>query len=116
MAKPTPIHARAPGAYTSTKTTTGNSTRRTYPLTPVYDMTPMAFAPSAHGELSEFRLSLDITELVRASTWGRALSLAQDYVMRLRDSSLLSRDFTPCVDKLQTHIDQAAERLKRLAP
>ena len=90
--------------------------RRTYPLTPVYDMTPMAFAPSAHGELSEFRLSLEITELVRASTWARALSLAQDYVMRLRTSSLLSRDFAPCVDKLQTHIDQAAERLKRLAP
>ena len=42
--------------------------------------------------------------------------MAQDYVMRLRTSSLLSRDFAPCVDKLQTHIDQAAERLKRLAP
>ena len=40
----------------------------------------------------------------------------QDYVMRLRTSSLLSRDFAPCVDKLQTHIDHAAERLKRLAP
>ena len=26
MVKPTPIHALAPGAYTSTKTTTGNST------------------------------------------------------------------------------------------
>ena len=26
MVKPTPIHARAPGAYTSTKTTKGNST------------------------------------------------------------------------------------------
>lgn len=87
-----------------------------FSLAPVYDMTPMGFAPTAPGELPEFRLSLDIIDVVNPSTWARALSLAQDYVMRLRDSSLLSRDFAPCVDKLQTHIDQAAERLKRLAP
>ena len=87
-----------------------------FSLAPVYDMTPMVFAPTAPGELPEFRLSLDIIDVVNPSTWARALSLAQDYVMRLRTSSLLSRDFAPCVDKLQTHIDQAAERLKRLAP
>ena len=87
-----------------------------FSLAPVYDMTPMGFAPTAPGELPEFRLSLDIIDVVNPSTWARALSLAQDYVMRLRTSSLLSRDFAPCVDKLQTHIDQAAERLKRLAP
>jgi hypothetical protein len=87
-----------------------------FSLAPVYDMTPMGFAPTAPGELPAFRLSLDILDLVNPSTWARALSLAQNYVVRLRDSCLLSREFAPCIAKLQTHIEQAAERLKRLAP
>ncbi|MBS0451526.1 MAG: type II toxin-antitoxin system HipA family toxin YjjJ [Proteobacteria bacterium] len=87
---------------------------RPYQLAPAYDMTPMAFAPTAGGELAQRELSLNISNDVRAEAWHVALPLAQEFVHRLRGSGDLSKGFKPCVAVLSDRVAEAAQRIARL--
>lgn len=91
-------------------------------LAPAYDMTPMAFAPTAAGEVPVRPLALVIGPQVPAHTWRRALPMAQDFVGRLSDPARkgggkagFSTGFAECIDALQAHVGQAQERIARLA-
>lgn len=86
---------------------------RLYQLAPAYDMTPMAFAPTAAGELPERLLALHVGEQVPARIWLRALPLAQEFVRRLQAASGLSPGFAPCMAALQQHMALAAVRIGR---
>jgi hypothetical protein len=86
-----------------------------YDLAPAYDMTPMAFAPTPEGNLTDRGLTLNIADTVPAATWHKALALAQNYVHRLRHSDGFSADFSPCITQLQSHVDLASQRIQRLA-
>lgn len=94
---------------------------RPYQLAPVYDMTPMAFAPTAAGDVPVRRLELVIGSQVAARTWRLALPLAQDFVGRLAGlgkggaTGGFSEGFAACVDALRAHVAQAEERIDRLA-
>lgn len=85
-----------------------------YRLAPAYDMTPMAFAPTAGGDLPERHLELNVGEQVAARAWLQALPLAQEFVGRLRRVEGFSGGFEPCLAALQRHAALAEERIGRL--
>lgn len=86
---------------------------RLYRLAPAYDMTPMAFAPTATGELPERLLALHVGEQVPARTWLQALPLAQEFVQRLQAAGGLSPGFAPCMAALKQHVALAAVQIGR---
>ncbi len=89
---------------------------RPYQLAPVYDMTPMAFAPSTGGDLPVRQLNLNISPEVPAQAWLRALPLAQEFVRRLSGCGMLSEGFSGPLKALRTHVEVAEQRISRLAP
>ncbi|WPB55264.1 type II toxin-antitoxin system HipA family toxin YjjJ [Xylophilus sp. GOD-11R] len=89
---------------------------RPYQLAPAYDMSPMAFAPTAGGDLVQRELGLTIGNEVPAAAWHRALSMAQAFVARLQACEGWSDGFRPCLTALEERMDEAATRIGRLAP
>ena len=89
--------------------------RRPYELAPAYDMTPMAFAPTAGGGLPSRSLELTVGEQVSAAAWKEALAMAQVFVRRLEDEQGFSAGFDACKAELVRHVTVAAERTGRLA-
>ncbi|MFT3812107.1 MAG: type II toxin-antitoxin system HipA family toxin YjjJ [Acidovorax sp.] len=85
-----------------------------YGVAPAYDMTPMAFAPTAGGDLPERSLDPYIAPQVPAAVWQRALALAQAYMQRLLAAPGFSPRFGPCIATLQGHVALAAQRIARL--
>lgn len=83
-------------------------------MAPTYDMTCMAFAPTAGGNLAFRPLSLHISSAVPAGAWHQALDAAQDFVARLQGSEALSGAFGPCVEALVAHVAESGERIGRL--
>ncbi|MEF7613829.1 type II toxin-antitoxin system HipA family toxin YjjJ [Aquincola sp. MAHUQ-54] len=88
---------------------------RPYQLAPAYDMTCMAFAPTAGGDLPLREWPLAVSSDVPAPAWHRALAMARDFLARLQRCSDLSEGFQPCVAALATRIAQAGDRIARLA-
>lgn len=88
---------------------------RPYQLAPTYDMTPMAFAPSRSGKLSNSVGSAVLHPSVSPDHWRAAMQMATDYLMKLRGCSALSADFAVCLDALAAHLDQAGAQIARLA-
>ncbi len=89
--------------------------RRPYELAPAYDMTPMAFAPTAGGGLPNRALELTVGEQVSAVVWKEALVIAQVFVRRLEGEQGFSAGFKACRCELLRHVAVAAERILRLA-
>ena len=88
---------------------------RPYQLAPAYDMTPMAFAPTAGGDLPQRALELNIGEQVSARVWIRALPMAREFVRRLSVADGLSTGFNQSIVALQGHVEAATERIERMA-
>ena len=88
---------------------------RPYALSPAYDMLPMAFSPTAGGEVRDTVPSAHIHTAVEGSTWRAAHGLAQTYLARLRDEAGLSAAFQPCIGALQAHLAEASQKIGRLA-
>ena len=88
---------------------------RPYELAPAYDMTPMAFAPTAGGGLPNRTLELTVGEQVSAVVWKEALGIAQVFVGRLEDEDEFSSGFDACKAELVRHLTVAKERIGRLA-
>ena len=88
---------------------------RPYQLAPAYDMTCMAFAPTAGGDLPQRELALTINRDVPAAAWHQALEMAQDFLGRLQHGSEVSEGFQPCLAMLATRLSEATERIMRMA-
>ncbi|QWT46850.1 type II toxin-antitoxin system HipA family toxin YjjJ [Azospira inquinata] len=86
-----------------------------YALAPAYDMLPMAFAPTAGGDLPQTLASAPLPPAIGAEAWRRALGVARDYLARLREESGFSAAFRPCIGALETHLAAMAEQISRLA-
>lgn len=84
-----------------------------YTLAPAYDMTPMAFAPTAGGDLPQRPLGLHIADQVSAQAWQQALRLAKAYVHQLAQAPL-SPSFSSCLNALQAHVALAGTRIAHL--
>ena len=89
--------------------------RRPYELAPAYDMTPMAFAPTAGGGLPDRKLELTVGEQVSAAVWKEALAMAQVFVRRVEGEEGFSAGFDGCKAELVRHVTVAAERVGRLS-
>jgi len=89
--------------------------RRPYELAPAYDMTPMAFAPTAGGGLPDRTLELTVGEQVSAAAWKEGLAMAQVFVRRLEDEEGFSAGFDAGKAELVRHVRVVAERIGRLA-
>jgi hypothetical protein len=87
---------------------------RPYELAPAYDMTPMAFAPTAGGGLPERSLELTVGEQVSAAAWKEALAMAQVFVRRLKGEEGFSAGFDECKIELLRYLAVAAVRIGRL--
>jgi hypothetical protein len=87
---------------------------RPYQLTPAYDMLPMAFAPRSSGVIVNTLPPATLTAAIDGATWREAQRLATAFLTRLRDSTAFSARFTPCIEALAGHIDEAAGRIDRI--
>ena len=88
---------------------------RPFIAAPAYDMTPMTFAPSSSGKLSNTIPKTAFHACVRNHHWRSALGLAQRYVKALQSSPAFSADFAECVDALIDHVERAQTQIARLA-
>jgi hypothetical protein len=86
-----------------------------YQLAPAYDMTPMGFRPRGSGGLSDQlaipHISLDVPSVI----WRKALSVAETFYARVKAHGEFSERFTPCIEALDTHLNNAKKMLARLA-
>lgn len=89
--------------------------RRPYELAPAYDMTLMAFAPTAGGGLPGRALELTAAEQVSAAAWKEALAMAQVFVRRVEGEEGFGAGFDACKAELLRYVGVAAERVGRLA-
>lgn len=85
-----------------------------YALAPAYDMSPMAFAPRSGGGLPDSLPAANIRADVANQTWRQAEGLARAYLDRVKTAGGFSQRFAPCLDSLEVHVAQAAQRVARL--
>jgi len=85
-------------------------TGRPYALSPAYDMLPMAFSPTSSGLVKDALAAAHVHASVDGPTWRRALERAQDFVSRLHQDARFSANFAPCIQALDAHLDDAAQK------
>ena len=83
-------------------------------LAPAYDVLPMGFAPRRSGALADTLPPVSLSASVGGDTWRKALQMAEMFFARVRDCDGFSDRFSPCVEALGRHIDEAASRIARL--
>lgn len=88
---------------------------RPYELAPAYDMLPMAFAPTAGGQLPNTFNSPEISGDVGNAVWKQALGLAQAYLQQLEQHSGFSPDFKTCIEALSNALLEASLKIGKLA-
>lgn len=88
---------------------------RPYELAPAYDMLPMAFAPTAGGQLPKTLSVQEISGEISNAVWKKALSLAQTYLQELEQHSGLSPEFWHCIETLKNAILEASLKIEKLA-
>ncbi len=87
---------------------------RPYELAPAYDMTAMAFRPTAGGALQDTLAGPVLHADVSHATWRRAHGLAQGFIDRLASAGGFSARFAPCIAALASHVATAAQHIGRL--
>ncbi|MCB1886789.1 MAG: type II toxin-antitoxin system HipA family toxin YjjJ [Rhodocyclaceae bacterium] len=88
---------------------------RPYRLAPAYDVLPMGFAPRSSGALADTLAPASLSAEVDGASWREALALAEAFLAAAGACQGFSPRFTPCLDSLRRHIDEAAARIARLA-
>lgn len=87
---------------------------RPYRLAPAYDMTCMAFRPTASGRLQDSLMAAAISAEVGNEVWRQAQALAEDFLRRVQAETRFSARFAPCVAALRAHLAAAGEKTGRL--
>lgn len=87
---------------------------RPYQLAPAYDVLPMGFAPGSGGTIVNTLPPASLSASVDGETWRAALHLAEGFFAMLSDCAGFSGSFTPCIEAIRQHIDEAASRIARL--
>lgn len=87
---------------------------RPYAIAPVYDMTPMAFAPRRGGGLPDSLAAPTIHASGANETWRRAEVLARAFLIRVMAAREFSHRFTPCITALERHVEAASAKIGRL--
>lgn len=87
---------------------------RPYQLAPAYDVLPMGFAPRSGGAIVNTLPPASLPASVDGETWRAALHLAELFFAMLSDCAGFSGSFTPCIEAIRQHIDEATSRIARL--
>lgn len=87
---------------------------RPYSLSPVYDMLPMAFSPTAGGILRDTMSAAYLHPSVDGGIWHQARKLASDYRTRLSNDSRFSDAFQSCINAMGRHMDEASQGINKL--
>lgn len=87
---------------------------RPYQLAPAYDVLPMGFAPRSGGAIVDTLPPALLPASVDGDTWREALHLAEMFFATVSNCNGFSASFSPCIDALRRHIDEAASRIARL--
>lgn len=87
---------------------------RPYQLAPAYDVLPMGFAPRSSGAVVDTLSPAALTSAVAGETWREALHLAESFYSLLKVCDGFSERFSPCIEAIRRHIDEAAARIARL--
>lgn len=88
---------------------------RPYRLAPPYDVLPMGFAPKSSGELVNELPLLSMPNIISGDCWREALARAEQFLTEAERCDRFSVSFTPCLHALRSHLDEAKERIARLA-
>ena len=87
---------------------------RPYHLAPAYDILPMGFAPKTSGAMANDLTPLTLSDVVSANIWREALALAREFFTRVSACDDFSASFSPCIEAIGRHIDEASSRIDRL--
>ena len=87
---------------------------RPYQLAPAYDVLPMGFAPGSGGAVVNTLPPASLSASVDAETWRQALNLAESFFAMASDCDSFSASFSPCIEAIRRHIDNAASSIARL--
>lgn len=87
---------------------------RPYRLAPAYDVLPMGFAPGSGGAVVDTLQPASLSASVDGETWREALHLAEMFFAMASDCDGFSSRFSPCIETIRRHIDEAASRIARL--
>lgn len=87
---------------------------RPYQLAPAYDVLPMGFAPGGGGAVVDTLPPASLSASVDGETWREALHLAEIFFVMVSDCDGFSGRFSPCIEAIRRHIDEAASRIARL--
>ena len=87
---------------------------RPYQLAPAYDVLPMGFAPRSGGAIVDTLPPASLPVSVDGETWRKALHLAEMFFALVSDCDGFSSRFSPCIEAMRRHIDEAAPRIARL--
>lgn len=91
-----------------------NSHGRPYHLSPAYDILPMGFAPRASGAIVNELRPASLPEVISGDIWREALGLAENFFAIASSCNRFSANFTPCLEALHHHLDEARSRIARL--
>lgn len=83
-------------------------------LAPVYDMLPMAFAPSTSGYLRETLPEIKFDATISPEAWQFVLPLAQCYWQRVAADARISADFRALVQGMQNQLQTVERMIQRL--
>ncbi len=84
-------------------------------LAPVYDMLPMAFAPSSAGMMREEACELRFDSTISRQAWEFALPLAAQFWQQVMDEKRISENFRTIAAGMKTRLSDIAVMVQRMA-
>lgn len=84
-------------------------------LTPVYDMLPMAFAPTSLGMMREEACELRFDATVSRQAWEFALPLARQFWDAVAADARISERFRAIAVDMQYRLDDIEAKIRRMA-
>jgi hypothetical protein len=84
-------------------------------LTPVYDMLPMAFAPTSAGAMREESVALSVVPVVSREAWVFAFELAREFWQMIASDVRISAAFRAIAREMQAQLVTVEPVIARLA-
>lgn len=89
--------------------------QRPVALAPLYDMLPMAFAPTSSGNMRQEALEIRLSHEVSGAIWRQAEAMALEFWRRTAQHESISEAFRMIAGQMLAQVQGLNERLQRLA-
>ncbi|MDW5501171.1 type II toxin-antitoxin system HipA family toxin YjjJ [Pseudomonas lundensis] len=84
-------------------------------LAPLYDMLPMAFAPTSSGNMRHQALEIRLGHEVSGAVWRQAELMALEFWQRVAGHELISEDFRAIAGQMLAQVQGLNESIQRMA-